>query len=159
MQDVLFYTTNCSHSSKLLTFMKKNYLFEHKDIQYVSLDNLRMINQCLTAVSPDNKTYVIPMCINSVPSIISRSNVNSQVTLSGTNSVISYLKEKYKMNNDNDNEPDGLSNSYSNTAAFDAGFTSEIQIDPIRKDTNNEIDIEKLKRDRNADVQMNQRNI
>ena len=94
MSYVLFYSTNNKHSETVLQFITKNILHQSGDFEFISLDQRRIVNSCIYVSLSNNANYLLPPCVNSVPTMIDKVSNSNQIVLSGTSSVISHLQEK-----------------------------------------------------------------
>jgi hypothetical protein len=159
MPDILFYSTHNAHCDKVISFITKNDLHSNESIQFISLDTRRMVNKCLSAVLPNNTTYTIPPCVNSVPAILSSPDpkTNTKMCLTGSSSIIAYLEEKYNLQKSQkeNRELDSYSTvGYSDTSAFSAGFTADITIDPVLPRKEESASLDQIRQERFKDVQM-----
>jgi hypothetical protein len=152
--DILFYSTQCVNCNEVISFIQRNELDRSSKISFISLDNRRIKSGCVFAVLHTNEEYPIPPCVSNVPTMINRQNYGSQIVITGSSKIISYLEDRHKLTATKANaEPDSCSTlGYSGMSVYNAGFT-EIPPDTIsqRKEP---VHLEKYIQDRNSDVRM-----
>lgn len=160
MSYVLFYSTNNKHCDTVLQFITKNNLHQGGDFEFISLDQRRIVNSCIYVSLPNNANYLLPPCVNSVPTMIDKVSNSNQIVLSGTASIISHLQEKKKISKETpDAEFSSDSNlSYASVSALSSGLSTNIvtndTLSTTRKDQQPLLSIDQIKQDRMNDIKI-----
>lgn len=154
--DILFYSTQCVNCNDVISFIRRNELDSTSKISFISLDNRRTKSGCVFAVLQNNEEYPIPPCVSNVPTIINRQNLRSQIVITGSSKIISYLEDRYKLTSSKAGiEPDSCSTlGYSGMSVYSAGFTEISPIPDTLSERKEPVLLEKYIQDRNNDVRM-----
>lgn len=154
--DILFYSTQCVNCNDLITFIQKNELDKGNKISFISLDNRRIKSGCVFAVLPTNEEYPIPPCVSNVPTLINRQNYGSQIVITGSQKIMSYLEDRYQLAATKATvEPDSCSTlGYSGISVYNAGFTEISPIPDTISQRKEPVHLDKYIQDRNNDVRM-----
>jgi hypothetical protein len=138
--------------------MIKNNLHTSGDFQFISIDQRRTVNSCIYVTLPNNANYLLPPCINSVPTMIDKVSTNNQIVLSGTSSIISHLHDRKKIPKEiPDAEFSSDSNlSYASVSALSSGLSTNniIQDSPSTRKDQSMLSIDQIKQDRLNDIKI-----
>ena len=154
--DILFYSTQCANCNEVISFVRRNDLDSNGKISFISLDNRRIKSGCVFAVLTNNEEYPIPPCVANVPTIINRQNFGSQIVITGSSKIISYLEDRYQVAATKAKvEPDSCSTlGYSGISVYSAGFTDIPAVPDAVSQRKEPVHLDKYIQDRNNDICM-----